>query len=634
MRDSMAPAVLPLAALACLCLLWGSGCGGAPGDGNNGGDNGNNGGTGTTFSGTVVNAEDVTQPIAGATVSWTSVTAAAASARQTTTTNASGAFTLSNVPDGSGRLTVTPPGTEFGGFSIDLGSPEAGADVRVPLVSRATQARITGIAVTPQTAHVPFGGQQQFDLDVDITGDGVVLIQPLWLINSGVGTIDRDGLFTAGSATGFGSVLGMAAGLTAAATVTVGNNVVPPSDLALVLNADPSPATPGATVQITATITGASGTPTCRWSTATPPLEGSGTTVTWTAPDETGIYSVSCYAYDSTGATVTGTLAVSVGEFGQIVFHSSRNESDGLYIMRDDGADVTRLSPPDVFEDYPVWSPDGSKLACLSHRSGQMELYVMNADGSDAHPVTSGQITYLIEGEWIAWSSDSAHLVFTGTAAGGEDEIFVVNADGTGRQQITDMEGYDWHPSWQPGGDRIVFCHENGNVEGEMFDIWSVGSDGSGPVNLTSTPDDAERDPVWSPDGTKILYSHWANDGFEGQCYVMSASGSNRHCVSDTSHREVPCSWSPDGSKILFWSDRDSEGGRLYVMNADGSGVVRLADVQPTGEPSWAPDSLRVAFSAWYNDPQPGIWVGYANGSPARRLTTDAHDYEWVAWRP
>jgi len=110
----------------------------------------------------------------------------------------------------------------------------------------------------------------------------------------------------------------------------------------------------------------------------------------------------------------------------------------------------------------------------------------------------------------------------------------------------------------------------------------------SGLVNLTSTPDDAERDPVWSP----------------------------------------------DGSRILFWPDRDSVGGRLHVMNADGSGVIRLADVQPTGEPSWAPDSLRVAFSAWYDDPQPGLWVGYANGSPARRLTTDTHDYGWLAWPP
>lgn len=82
--------------------------------------------------------------------------------------------------------------------------------------------------------------------------------------------------------------------------------------------------------------------------------------------------------------------------------------------------------------------------------------------------------------------------------------------------------------------------------------------------------------------------------------------------------------------------DRQSDGiHRLYVMNADGSGAVRLSEGRVGDWPSWAPDSRRVAFAAHYfTAPQRGIWVVNVDGTGLMRVTDDPGDQGPVAWRP
>src|SRR5687768_12962029 len=126
-------------------------------------------------------------------------------------------------------------------------------------------------------------------------------------------------------------------------------------------------------------------------------------------------------------------------------------------------------------------------------------------------------------------------------------------------------------------------------------DVWVMNADGSGRRRLTSDPE-MDFDPSWSPDGSRIAFrSH--RDGDE-EVYVMAADGSGQRNLSDSPTSDHSPSWSPDGTMIAFASDRDGDPNEIYVMDADGSNQERITDNPGIDEyPTWSPDSTRIAFT-------------------------------------
>ena len=176
-------------------------------------------------------------------------------------------------------------------------------------------------------------------------------------------------------------------------------------------------------------------------------------------------------------------------------------------------------------------SVQNGRIAFDSKRDGNDEIYVMNADGSEQTRLTNN----LAGSGGPAWSPDGRKIAFY-SCRDGNDEIYVMNADGTGQTNLTNNTTYDWQPAWSPDGTKIAFVsYRDGNLE-----IYVMNSDGLGVRRLTNNS---------------------AND-------VMPA-------------------WSPDGTKIAFVSCRDGNF-EIYVMNADGSGVTRLTN-NPAydGCPAW-----------------------------------------------
>jgi TolB protein len=159
-----------------------------------------------------------------------------------------------------------------------------------------------------------------------------------------------------------------------------------------------------------------------------------------------------------------------------------------------------------------------------------------------------------------------------------DSEIWVVDFDGTNVKRL----GKGLAARWSPDGQRLVFGAPTADSDGDLF---LINADGSGRCRLLATP--AREYPAgWSPDGKRILFSRWGPDGAD--VFVMNADGSGVRNLSRSPGFDFAADWSPDGSQILFTSGQVGGSQEILVMNADGSGMRSISDGQLRGsDPSW-----------------------------------------------
>ena len=294
----------------------------------------------------------------------------------------------------------------------------------------------------------------------------------------------------------------------------------------------------------------------------------------------------------------TGTAAEPAG-LSRIAFGACLDDDRcGIFVMNADGSNVKQLTDPSSSRNLdPAWSPDGRLIAfsgfqhCVFNAPGTLctsEIFTMNADGSRVTRLTNRPNT---GSYYPTWSPDGRRIAFQNTTfrfpASGVDavDIYAMDADGSNPVRLTNDPGSDLAPSWSPDGSRIAFLSVRDGDE----EIYVINADGSNPRRLTNSPG-SDQFPAWSPDGTRIAFSS-DRDGspsLEGRdIYVMNAAdGLGLVRLTDDPAYDTGPAWSPDGSRIAFTSGRDGSG--LFVMNADGSGVVRIR-AGFAGPPSWSP---------------------------------------------
>ena len=248
---------------------------------------------------------------------------------------------------------------------------------------------------------------------------------------------------------------------------------------------------------------------------------------------------------------------------------------------------ITNLTNNAAADTRADWSPDGSKIAFDTGRDGNNEIYVMNADGSGLVRLTNNTG----DDSQAAWSPDGTKIAFMSNRSG-TYEVWVMNAsDGTGLTRLTTTSSsVSGQPAWSPDGSRIAFTsNRNGNYE-----IYSMNADGTGVIRLTTaTGDDSE--PAWSPDGTKIAFAS-TRDG-NSEIYVMNADGTGQTRLTNNAAVDRSPTWSPNGSKIAFISARSGVQ-QVYIMDANGGNPTAVtAQTTNVAFPDWSSDGSSLLFT-------------------------------------
>jgi TolB protein len=290
-------------------------------------------------------------------------------------------------------------------------------------------------------------------------------------------------------------------------------------------------------------------------------------------------------------------LATFPGRNGRIAFSTGGDGTDPsltgqIFTVRPDGTGLRQVTHVAKGQHAvsPSFSPDGKKILFQSDVTGSQQIWVMNADGSGKTQLTKSSTDVNIH---ATWSPDGTRIVFGHCSPQPfgllDCRIAVMAATGGAITTLTTGHWMDNDPQFSPDGTKIAFDSNRGGLQSA---VWVIDANGAGLTRLTAPKLEAFW-PDWSPDGTHIVFTiRCCVAG--SNVWVMSATGARPHALThvDFPHNAGFASYSPDGKKIVLQSDLllppDTCCGFVYVMNADGSNPHTIETTKST-----------VLFSDW-----------------------------------
>ena len=318
-----------------------------------------------------------------------------------------------------------------------------------------------------------------------------------------------------------------------------------------------------------------------------------------------------------------------------IIFTSRRWWNYDIFIADVYAGHMTHLTKNKWLDFNPAISNDGSKLAFVSDRDGNREIYALDLIWMDGYTQWEGRnltnITQTAGHDWTPkFSPTNEKIVFTTYFPATDNyDVFIMNADGSDKQNLTNSPYYEKHPQFSPDGSFIIF---QAWQKGKMEIFFSNLLDGN-IINLTrntASHDIIPQGNAFSPDEQEIVFTS-ERDG-NRNIYIMNTDGTNQIQLTDHSAADYEPVYSPDGLSIIFTSERDGNK-EIYIMNNNGLNLKNLSN-NPADDwnPRYYPDNHKIVFQSLRDGP--ANWEIYMMNLDGKRQTNLTNhprtDYSFV----
>ncbi len=296
-------------------------------------------------------------------------------------------------------------------------------------------------------------------------------------------------------------------------------------------------------------------------------------------------------------ALMVASDSTALGFEQRIVFASNRDGDWDIYSMDVNGENLAQLTNHPASDRFPGCSPDGRRIAFISER-GIDDLYVMDSDGSNVVRLTHDNFP---EGR-PSWTPDGTKFAFASLRfAVGNWEIYAMDPDGNAPINLTNHKWHDVRPSWSPDGSKMAFASYRTGGFNDPRHIFVMNADGTERQNLTA--DTALTDsfsPAWSPEGRKIAFNSRRHfpDRTRDDIFTITADGKELEQLTEDGRSRSPV-YSPDGTRIAYVSRRNGDY-HIYLMDTNGRNAVKLTRTPPgrsNVSPSWPHGALAVSPS-------------------------------------
>jgi Tol biopolymer transport system component len=226
------------------------------------------------------------------------------------------------------------------------------------------------------------------------------------------------------------------------------------------------------------------------------------------------------------------------------------------------------------------------------------QVWVANADLTDQRQLTHGAA----DSGWPVWSPDGKKLAFDtdrrDASPGGEitvNDVFTMNADGSGVKNLTGSVAFSGDPGWSPDGSLIAFSSNGGDYPARQG-IYVMRSDGSHVRRVTILPagDAGDGAPRFSPDGRRLVFTRYRGDVANSALFIVDLDGHHLRQVTSFAIGAGDADWSPDGKELVFEATPTPQShGQTDVVRTDGR-RLRTLKSDFSADPVWSPDGKQI----------------------------------------
>ena len=262
-----------------------------------------------------------------------------------------------------------------------------------------------------------------------------------------------------------------------------------------------------------------------------------------------------------------------------------------------------------------------SRIAFVVREGANKELWIMDADGANARPLTADRSI----AQSPSWSPEGSLLLFTSWRGGNGPGIWVVSPEQKKPFLVSGRKGLNTSAAYSPDGQHIACTLSlDGNAE-----VYRLDARGGSPLRLTNSRA-IDTSPAWSPTGRELGFT--SDRSGQPQVYLMDAEGGNvRRLTYDVDYTDSPA-WSPKGDRIAFVT-RVGGGFDVWVARADGSGAKPVVTGGNNENPRWSADGRHLVFAS-SRDGGYGLWVSDLDGALPRKLDNGVRRAMSPAWSP